>query len=110
MLVIDSHVDSTPSLRIDKPFPALLERSLAIDFQNLDVTDHGHVPYVFILVRVLEEWKQSVSNLPPRLASCSVLIISIFIARWKPSPHSGREKRIQIHNPQHAQESRRREL
>ncbi|KAJ2923585.1 hypothetical protein H1R20_g13506, partial [Candolleomyces eurysporus] len=67
--IIDSHIDSTPSLRIDKPFPALLERSLAIDFENLDVTDHGHVPYVFILVRVLEEWKKAHDGNPPRTAA-----------------------------------------
>ena len=28
----------------------------------MDVTDHGHIPYVYILVRVLEEWKKSVSR------------------------------------------------
>ena len=27
----------------------------------MDVTDHGHVPYVIILVHVLEKWKKSVS-------------------------------------------------
>ncbi|KAF6752918.1 ubiquitin activating enzyme [Ephemerocybe angulata] len=64
--VIDSHLDTTPSLRIDKPFPALLKHSLEIDFENMDVTDHGHVPYVYILVRVLEEWKQAHGGNPPK--------------------------------------------
>ncbi|KAJ3508486.1 hypothetical protein NMY22_g16596 [Coprinellus aureogranulatus] len=64
--VIDSHIDTAPSLRIDKPFPALLSHALSIDFENMDVTDHGHVPYVYILVRVLEEWKRSHGGNPPR--------------------------------------------
>jgi amyloid beta precursor protein binding protein 1 len=48
-------------LRIDKPFPALVDYAMSIDFENMDVTDHGHIPYVVILVRVLEEWKKAVS-------------------------------------------------
>lgn len=67
--VIDSHLeDTTPSLRIDKPFPALLEKAMSIDFDGMDVTDHGHVPYVYILVRVLEEWKQAHGGSPPKTA------------------------------------------
>ena len=27
----------------------------------MNVTDHGHVPFVIILVRALEEWKKKVS-------------------------------------------------
>ncbi|KAF8154800.1 hypothetical protein B0H34DRAFT_538059 [Crassisporium funariophilum] len=57
--VIESHPETAPSLRIDKPFPALLEYAMSLDFENMDVTDHGHVPYVIILVRVLEEWKKA---------------------------------------------------
>lgn len=60
-LVIESHSDSAPSLRIDKPFPALLQHAMSLDFDAMDPTDHGHVPYVVILVRILEEWKRDVS-------------------------------------------------
>lgn len=65
-LVIDSHIDTSPSLRIDKPFPALLKHATSLDLENMDVTDHGHVPYVYILVRVLEEWKASHGGNLPR--------------------------------------------
>jgi hypothetical protein len=51
-----------PSLRIDKPFPSLLQHAMSLDFANMDPTDHGHVPYVVILVRVMEEWKSSVGG------------------------------------------------
>ena len=37
----------------------------------MDPTDHSHVPYVFILVRVLEDWKKGVRHL-----SCHSLLLS----------------------------------
>ncbi|QRW20828.1 cytochrome P450 family protein [Rhizoctonia solani] len=55
--VVDSHSETAPSLRIDKPFPELLEHSLSLDFPAMDPTDHGHVPYVYILVRAMHDWK-----------------------------------------------------
>lgn len=58
--VIESHSETAPSLRIDKAFPALLDYSLSLDFANMDPTNRGHVPYVIILVRALEDWKISV--------------------------------------------------
>lgn len=58
--VIDSHPDNAPSLRIDNPFPALLEYSTSLDLASMDSTDLGHVPYVYILIRAMEEWKVSV--------------------------------------------------
>lgn len=33
----------------------------------MDMTDHAHVPYVFILVRALDDWKAAVGRpLPHR--------------------------------------------
>ncbi|KAG8719622.1 hypothetical protein FRC08_002432 [Ceratobasidium sp. 394] len=63
--VVDSHSENTPSLRIDKPFPELLEHSLALDFAAMDPTDHGHVPYVCILVRAMHDWEQAHDGNPP---------------------------------------------
>ncbi|KAG8744053.1 hypothetical protein FRC10_010942 [Ceratobasidium sp. 414] len=57
--LVDSHSENTPSLRIDKPFPELLAHSLSLDFAAMDPTDHGHVPYVCILVRAMHDWKQA---------------------------------------------------
>ncbi|KAH0828583.1 hypothetical protein J3R83DRAFT_2855 [Lanmaoa asiatica] len=64
--IIESHSENAPSLRIDKPFPALRDHALALDFDSLDPTEHGHVPYVVILVRVLEDWKTSHDGNPPK--------------------------------------------
>ncbi|TFY68145.1 hypothetical protein EVG20_g3676 [Dentipellis fragilis] len=64
--IIESHTETAPSLRIDKPFPSLLGHALSLELANMDITDHGHIPYVVILVRVLEDWKRSHNGLPPQ--------------------------------------------
>lgn len=64
--VIESHSDVAPSLRIDKPFPTLLQHAMSLDFNTMDPTDHGHIPYVVILVRALQDWKRSHDGKPPK--------------------------------------------
>lgn len=59
--MVTSHSETTPSLRIDKPFPALLAHAFSLNFDGMDPTDHAHIPYVVILVRCLQEWKNDVS-------------------------------------------------
>ncbi|EJT99632.1 hypothetical protein DACRYDRAFT_17288 [Dacryopinax primogenitus] len=56
--VVDAHSETPPSLRLDNAFPALLEYARAIDLDSLDSTDFGHVPWVVLLVKALENWKQ----------------------------------------------------
>jgi len=75
MAVIDSHSEEKVSLRVDKPWPALVEKSMSIDFSALDQTDHGHVPFVYILVQAAEKWKASVRSSPSfilllRISAC----------------------------------------
>ena len=60
--IIDSHPETAPSLRLDKPFPALLDYARSLNFETMDITDHGHIPYAVILVRALDHWRQSVST------------------------------------------------
>jgi hypothetical protein len=60
--VIESHSEASPSLRVDKPFPALLQAARALDFDSMDTTDHGHIPYVYILVRALDDWRAAVRH------------------------------------------------
>ncbi|KAL1745904.1 hypothetical protein HDZ31DRAFT_81592 [Schizophyllum fasciatum] len=64
--VIESHSETMPSLRISKPFPSLLERAESLDFDKMDSTDHAHVPFVIILVRALEDWKNLHDGKPPQ--------------------------------------------
>ncbi|KAF9218592.1 hypothetical protein BS17DRAFT_791049 [Gyrodon lividus] len=64
--IIESHSETAPSLRVDKPFPALREHALSLDFASMDPTEHGHIPYVVILVHVLENWKTLHDGNPPK--------------------------------------------
>lgn len=53
--VIESHPDNQhPDLRLDKPFPSLVQHIDSIKMENLDLKDHAHVPYLVILYKHLE--------------------------------------------------------
>ncbi|KAJ3836082.1 hypothetical protein F5878DRAFT_626153 [Lentinula raphanica] len=56
--VIESHAETSASLRIDQAFPALLEYTMSLPLETMDITDHAHIPYPVILVRALEEWRR----------------------------------------------------
>ncbi|KAG8825747.1 hypothetical protein FRC19_010591 [Serendipita sp. 401] len=64
--VIDSHSDEKVSLRIDNPFPALLEKSMSIDFESLDQTTHGHIPYLYILIQAAAKWRSQHNDTLPK--------------------------------------------
>jgi len=93
-VVIESHTEISPSLRIDKPFPALLQAARAFDFDAMDTTDHGHIPYVYILVRALDDWKSTVRCFYPRHIPC----LNEFQrpAQWAAAPDSRGKARIQV--------------
>ncbi|KZT64805.1 hypothetical protein DAEQUDRAFT_717458 [Daedalea quercina L-15889] len=58
--VAQPHTDeNVPSLRIVRPFPALTKWASELDLDSLDPTEHGHVPFVIILVKAVGEWKDS---------------------------------------------------
>lgn len=92
--VIESHTEISPSLRIDKPFPALLQAARAFDFDAMDTTDHGHIPYVYILVRALDDWKTAVRCLCPRRMPC--LNDFQHLAQRAAAPDSRGKARIQV--------------
>ncbi|KAH9949739.1 hypothetical protein B0H21DRAFT_88179 [Amylocystis lapponica] len=56
--VSEPHTDEVPpSLRITRPFPELLQWARDLDFAKMDPTEHSHVPFVVILVRAVEDWR-----------------------------------------------------
>jgi amyloid beta precursor protein binding protein 1 len=44
-------------LRLVNPFPELLNYAQSIDLNQLDSKEHGHVPYVIILIQLLQTWR-----------------------------------------------------
>ncbi|KAJ4300267.1 hypothetical protein N0V88_002939 [Collariella sp. IMI 366227] len=59
--IVDTHPDETATtdLRLLTPWPELvaLANELTKDIDNLDNFEHGHLPYVVILLHYLEKWK-----------------------------------------------------
>ncbi|KAJ3805323.1 hypothetical protein EV368DRAFT_47479 [Lentinula lateritia] len=67
--VIESHSETSASLRIDQAFPALLEYAMSLPLDTMDVTDHAHIPFPVILVRALEEWRREREQGSPRTSA-----------------------------------------
>ena len=61
--IVDTHpdVEKTTDLRLLNPWPELVEfsREMTKDIDSLDDHDHGHIPYVVLLLYYLEKWRQS---------------------------------------------------
>jgi hypothetical protein len=60
--VVETHPDpeSAQDLRLLNPWPELIAAAGALgDLDGMDDHQHGHVPYVLILLHFLEQWKQS---------------------------------------------------
>ncbi|CAG8565652.1 5552_t:CDS:2 [Acaulospora colombiana] len=63
--VVETHPDNVVDLRLDKPFSALEQYVMTFDFDSMDNMDHGHIPYVVILLKYLDQWKlEHDGNLP----------------------------------------------
>jgi amyloid beta precursor protein binding protein 1 len=60
--VVDTHPspETTEDLRLLKPWPELLEYAAekTAKLEDMAADDHGHVPYIALLLHHLEEWKK----------------------------------------------------
>lgn len=58
--VIESHPDNAHyDLRIDVPFPGLNQYVDSIDLEKLDSTAHSHVPFIVLLMKWAQSWRDS---------------------------------------------------
>ena len=61
--IVDTHPDptSTQDLRLLRPWPELLEhmKTATNGLDEMSDHDHGHVPYVLLLLHYLEKWKEA---------------------------------------------------
>lgn len=66
--IVDTHPDSTATtdLRLLSPWPELSEFSeeLTKDIDNQSAHDHGHIPYVALILHYLTKWKETHGALP----------------------------------------------
>jgi hypothetical protein len=64
MIVIDTHPDHQHTLRLDTPFPALQEYADGLDLEKMDSMEHGHIPFVLLLIRALKVFRVSPPSVP----------------------------------------------
>ncbi|KAI0325555.1 hypothetical protein GY45DRAFT_1438278 [Cubamyces sp. BRFM 1775] len=94
--VSQSHSETAPSLRITRPFPALLDWARTLDLPNMDPTAHGHIPFVVILVRLVDEWRKNHDgNLPKTAAEKKEFKQQILALKIKPDEENFDEAEAQ---------------
>ena len=65
--IVEAHPDNViPDLRLDKPFEELVQFCNGINLENLNDADHSHIPYLVIIFKYLEIWKQNNNNQLPK--------------------------------------------
>ncbi|KAK8042605.1 NEDD8-activating enzyme E1 regulatory subunit, partial [Apiospora phragmitis] len=61
--IVDTHPEAerTIDLRLTKPWPELAQfaEEMTKDMDQLDDHEHGHLPYVVLLLHYLEKWKEA---------------------------------------------------
>lgn len=56
--IVETHPDNERvDLRLDVTFPALSEYFNGIDINNVDLKDHGHIPWIVILYKAVNQWQ-----------------------------------------------------
>ncbi|CDK26768.1 unnamed protein product [Kuraishia capsulata CBS 1993] len=60
----DSHMELKGDLRLDQPWPKLLQHVNAIAFEELDDTEHAHIPPIVIVVKAFQKWKNETKCFP----------------------------------------------
>ena len=59
--VVESHPDNALSdLRLDDPFPALVDFCDNLDLESMSKKDHSHTPWLVLIYKHLQQWKASV--------------------------------------------------
>ncbi|KAJ5643422.1 uncharacterized protein N7484_005929 [Penicillium longicatenatum] len=65
--IVETHPDpeSTQDLRLLNPWPELAAAAESLgDLERMDDHQHGHIPYILLLLRFLAQWKQTHGAMP----------------------------------------------
>ena len=61
-VIFDNGSEKVMDLRIQEPFPKLIELYNSIDWKNISKEDHSHLPFPLILLRAMNEWKNEMKE------------------------------------------------
>ncbi|KAI1977585.1 hypothetical protein LOZ55_003362 [Ophidiomyces ophidiicola] len=67
--IVETHPDpeSTQDLRLTNPWPELLAATKRLgNLETLDDHQHGHIPYLLLLLHYLERWKEGHNGIYPK--------------------------------------------
>ncbi len=70
--VVETHPENQQDLRLDCPWPELVEHASSYDLDSVDVS---HIPYVVLILKAIQMWKQLVYFL--HHFSCAVILSTI---------------------------------
>ncbi|KAL8812554.1 MAG: hypothetical protein Q9223_001019 [Gallowayella weberi] len=94
--IVDTHPDptSTQDLRLFEPWPELraFMRSKTANLDTLSDHDHGHVPYLLLLLHFLDEWRESHAGSSPTQYKEKKEFKSLVESRARTSNPEGREE------------------
>ncbi|KAI2640802.1 hypothetical protein GGS26DRAFT_178188 [Hypomontagnella submonticulosa] len=97
--IVDTHPDvqKTTDLRLLNPWPELVEfsREMTKDIDTLDNHEHGHLPYVVILLHYLEEWRQSHNGENPLSYADKNAFSSFVLSKARTNNQEGGEENFQ---------------
>jgi amyloid beta precursor protein binding protein 1 len=92
---VDTHPDSTSTtdLRLLKPWPELSEfaAKLTKDIDSQSHLDHGHIPYVALLLHFLSKWKEEHGSYPSTYKEKTEFRTVVSKATRRNNPEGGEE-------------------
>ncbi|XP_060586197.1 NEDD8-activating enzyme E1 regulatory subunit-like isoform X3 [Ruditapes philippinarum] len=66
--VVESHPDNAhEDLRLDRPFDGLVKFIDSIDLSSMSKKDHSHTPWLIVLYKYLQEWKEKHNGEGPKV-------------------------------------------
>ncbi|KAM3067216.1 hypothetical protein ACMFMG_005416 [Clarireedia jacksonii] len=93
--IVDTHPDSTSTtdLRLLKPWPELSEfaAKLTKDIDSQSHHDHGHIPYVALLLHFLSKWKEEHGSYPSTYKEKTEFRTMVSKAMRRNNPEGGEE-------------------
>ncbi|KAG0652851.1 NEDD8-activating enzyme E1 regulatory subunit [Hyphodiscus hymeniophilus] len=93
--IVDTHPESTSTtdLRLLKPWPELSKFAddLTNDIENLSAHEHGHVPYIALLLHYLRKWKESHGEYPSTYKDKKAFAAFVAAGARTDSPEGGEE-------------------
>jgi NEDD8-activating enzyme E1 regulatory subunit len=93
--IVDTHPDSTATtdLRLLMPWEELsnFAASLTESIESLSAYEHGHIPYVALLLHYLAEWKQTHGSLPSTYKEKTAFRSTVAAGARTDTPEGGEE-------------------